>query len=58
MSSAACLGVDQGLDGRGPTEVEVGVVLPGEADAAVDLDVELGVVIGGRDGEVAAMAAV
>src|SRR3954452_8030411 len=30
---------EEQLGGLGPLEVEVGVVLPGEADAAVDLDV-------------------
>ena len=45
------LGVDDRVDRRGPAQVQVRVVLPGEADAAVHLDVELGAAVRGRDGQ-------
>ncbi len=45
------LGVDDRRDRGGPAQVQVGVVLPGEPDAAVHLDVELRVLDGGRHGE-------
>jgi len=45
------LRVDDRLDGGGPAQVEVGIVLPGEADPAVHLDVELGVLGGSRNGQ-------
>ena len=40
------LGVDERLERGGPAQVEVGVVLPGEADASVHLDVEVGAQVG------------
>ena len=45
------LGVDHRLEGGGPAEVEVGVVLPGEPDAAVHLDVELRALVTGAQRE-------
>ena len=42
------LGVEHGLERRGPPQVEMGVVLPGEPDAPVHLDVELRALVGGR----------
>src|SRR3546814_2374318 len=40
-----------GEQGRGPAHVEVGVVLPGDGDAAVHLRVEVGAEVGGRRGQ-------
>ena len=45
------VGVEHGGERRGPAQVEVAVVLPGEADAAVHLDVEVGALVGGRHGQ-------
>ena len=51
MSPRRGLRVHDRLEGGGPAEIEVGVVLPGEADAAVHLDVELGALVGCRQRE-------
>ncbi len=45
------LGVDERLERGGSAEIQVGVVLPGEADAAVHLDVELRGLVAGGQGE-------
>jgi hypothetical protein len=45
------LGVDDRSDGGGTPQVDVGVVLPRVADAAVDLHVELRAQVGGRHGQ-------
>ena len=45
------LGVQHGGDGRSPAQVQVGVVLPGETDPAVHLDVEAGVTDRGGHGQ-------
>ena len=42
---------DDSREREGPAHQEVGVVLPREADAAVHLDVEVGVLEEGRQGE-------
>ncbi len=44
-------GVEVVEQGRGAAHVEVGVVLPGDGDAAMDLGVEVGAQIGGRRGQ-------
>ena len=42
---------EQGVEDQGPAQEQVGVVLPGEADAPVHLDVHLGVVDGRPEGQ-------
>ena len=42
------VGVEEVEQGGGPAHVEVGVVLPGDGDAAVHLGVEVGAQVGGR----------
>ena len=53
VGDVACrrLCVRDRLERGGPAEIQVGVVLPGEADAAVHLDVELRALVGRRQRE-------